>query len=1356
MRTRASLGRVVGIFVPLALGALGTACNDTFDTSRTLPPRGTLGAELFGVVCDRAGGQSLHEDLTGASYAGICHAAADGSFTSTVDQTQLPPMVDGQVDLQGKPVPLKQQQSDRAYGVARMETLAKHRSDLIAALDFTMPDIQIAIKDLGNRDPTKSCGTPAGGGEGRLHDELSNLLGRFQGLYNDGTIPQSTESIARVITAFKAATDAQAAWTHFDARSGYRPIDIALGASRPTIAYPNLRDFSNATLALLSADSQPYQLDPQVDASGNRVPVPGAAYPQLTQLMAVAHAELLNSTADAPLPLLTQATDPTTGATVLDRPRADLEFLQTLLYAQDPAFGGGTSRYVVQRDPRGYAVVPLVGGKVPAPFVDADGDGLPDYDATSGLFTTSTGQPAPSPFFAVGAPDALARDDSSRALNAPGGALLYGYIDTSHTYSASLMRNLEPLVDPNAADSHETLMDLMAGAYVLWGTRDGANKTTKTYADGEKVTFDSFETASSPIVDLLYAFGQILADPSTDTTFSFASTLVQKNPNDVARVVGDALYAKSLADKDATAKIPATSTLWDDMIDVAIQIDQEPGLLADVLRAMGDDATLPLSTSFSAYMANKDRISYDRGHLNGPAYDFNTSSTAAPSTPVDRTKADSGANRSEMQRFLQAIHDTNGVTACNKQGAVVHAQGVPLLGTIDVPAGPANSIIAEGVLATQYGSKTTFNECEVFKIENLAAFYLDSMVGAASLYFRDDFLRNGLAGVGAASVGLIEQSSGLGYSSSNADMYNGADLTTPGFWDTSASQTFRPKPGWLDRLVFFDIAGDSPTSAGQNYTTNHFLADLQGTQIGASVCPERVIPDPCATSSTCSDAPDIGTDKKIHGLRTCPSGDWLFQRDQDATFVWEDFGFFNAITPLISAFSLAKNPTTGQARHREDLFIALMEALHEHWQSGQGTADECALTLNPKVDCSKDGADSYEPLMAQIFSSDILPALHDLVKILEGISVPTCTATDPKTHLCTKPGTPLDGVTVLANAADALINPAHAKTLGLKDRKGAVTSLRNDGTTNAQVTPLYLVLETLNEIDAAFGAYAQANPQDTGRQAQWRSARSQLVDQFLGVSGENTKTQSFVDPSLTKILPVILGSVRAQLWAYCPPGAASCPWARTQLWTNASTTIGGPTFASAMDLNEAIRRDDGGRTETEKLLTYLVDSASSNDALAEMLATLDDMMQVMRDDANLVPFYHVMAAAAVASATDKDGNLQRGVLDATTALLARVAGRAYDSGNNEICAKELDPNGVLNIALAKLVTPMTTGTTTTETPLEIIVDTIADVNRAAPGASTKLLGADYANMGNELSEFLLDPQRGLEQFYQIVRNGTEH
>ena len=60
------------------------------------------------------------------------------------------------------------------------------------------------------------------------------------------------------------------------------------------------------------------------------------------------------------------------------------------------------------------------------------------------------------------------------------------------------------------------------------------------------------------------------------------------------------------------------------------------------------------------------------------------------------------------------------------------------------------------------------------------------------------------------------------------------------------------------------------------------------------------------------------------------------------------------------------------------------------------------------------------------------------------------------------------------------------------------------------------------------------------------------------------------------------------------------------------------------------------------------------------------------------------------------------------------------------------------------------------TPLEVIVDTVADVNRASPSDTTDpLQPTDYANIANELNEFMTDPQRGLDQFYTIVRNATE-
>lgn len=1352
MRTRATFARLVTLGAPV----LVLSCAPSFDASRNVPPRGSLGEELYGVFCDRMGGQSLHEDLSGASYAGICHRP----FTSTVDQGQLPTLVDGAPNTAGQPVPLAQQQADRAYAVGRMETLARHRGALIAALDATFPDETIDIKDVANADPTRSCGVPAAGATGRLHDALTTLLADFQPLYDDGTIPQATEAVAAVIDAFRGSPDARAAWSVYDARAGYRPIAMNLGAVRPMLGWSGLRDLMNASFTLLAADAQPYAANAPVDANGQRLLTPGPAHAQLAHLLATARAELGNATIDPGVAPLMTRTDPITGRTLLSRPRQDLEILRTLFYAEDPAYGGGGSRYIIQRDGRGYVSVPQIGGQIPPPFVDADGDGLADVDGT-GHFVLSNGGVAPSPFFAVAAPDAPARDGFGRALRAPAGPLVYGYLDTSHVYAASLLHNLQPLVDPDPQHDHETVMNLLAGAPVVLGARV---TQTRTYADGERVDYQAFDTTESPALDLLYAFGQVLADPTIGDTLTFAGSLVSQQPGAVARLVGDGLYSKELADADTTAHIPSTSTLWDDVLDVAVGIEQEPGLLEDVLRALGDDASLPLGKIFSAYLTDKDRISYDRAHLNGPALDQTTMAGSNPATPVDRTSPDTGWNRSEWQRFLQTIHDTHGVTACNKAGAVIHARNVsiPVLGktNIDIPTGGGNNPLVSTLLLTNYGTKTSFGECEVFKIPDLASFYVDSIVGAANMYFRDNFMRNGsIGGLGAATVSLIENSSGIGYDPNAADTYNGPDLSTPGFWDLASAQTFRPKPGWLNRLVFFDVAHDSPAPSDVNYVTNHFLGDLTGTQMGTAICPERLIPDPCRVggSGTCAGAPDVSSDGMVHGLRSCSAGQWAFDRDQDATFISEDLGFYAAITPLVTAFATATNPTTGQPRHREDLFIALMEALHKHWQSSQGATAEpgdCTLSLAPATSCSKDGANTYEPLLGRILSSDMLNAVHDLVGVVRSLQVTTCAAADA-TGRCTRSGPTLDGVSVLARAARALLDPKQAASVGLVDRAGSAKAHRNDGTTNPQVTPLYLVLEALDGIDAAFASYAQAHPGDTGRQASWRKARSQLVDQFLSVQGQNTTTQTFADPSLPKILPVLLDAVRAQAAAHCPgPPFGACPWARQTLVANATATIGGPTLASLVDVGDAIRTDPGARTSIESLLTHLLDATSQDDALAAFMASADDLLQVLSDDTNLVPLYRVMATAAAPTTTDSSGRLHRGVVDAMTNLLGRMSGRAYQ-GTTEICANELDPDAVSPLALANLVTPMADATGALgETPLEVILDTIADVNRMKPGDAAPMQSADLGNTAHELSEFFLDPQRGLEQFYAIVRNGT--
>ena len=197
---------------------------------------------------------------------------------------------------------------------------------------------------------------------------------------------------------------------------------------------------------------------------------------------------------------------------MLSRPRSNLEALGVVMMAENPAFGAGTSRYIVKRDVRGLAAVPLVNGTLPAPFVDNDSDGLPDIDAFDQFVSSNKAAP-PSPFFAVDAPtQATAYDGFSRSLS--NNALLYGYIDTTHTFTAAMLDDLGPLVNPDITQDHESLMYMLGGAYVMLGTRDGGNTTQRLYGDAQSgqatISYDAFHPEDSPLVDLIYATS---ADP---------------------------------------------------------------------------------------------------------------------------------------------------------------------------------------------------------------------------------------------------------------------------------------------------------------------------------------------------------------------------------------------------------------------------------------------------------------------------------------------------------------------------------------------------------------------------------------------------------------------------------------------------------------------------------------------------------------------------------------------------------------------------------------------------------------------------------------------------------------------------
>jgi hypothetical protein len=203
---------------------------------------------------------------------------------------------------------------------------------------------------------------------------------------------------------------------------------------------------------------------------------------------------------------------------------------------------------------------------------------------------------------------------------------------------------------------------------------------------------------------------------------------------------------------------------------------------------------------------------------------------------------------------------------------------------------------------------------------------------------------------------------------------------------------------------------------------------------------------------------------------------------------------------------------------------------------------------------------------------------------------------------------------------------------------------------------------------------------------------------------------------------------------------------------NLGDVVGGPTFAAIMDLLDAIRTSDTARLQLEQLLQYLLGPGTSPEAQASTMAASVDVLSILSDDTNLTPFYHAAADVLGAQVTDPNGSIKRrGLADAAIEVLAHVFATAHDSKGNELCSQEIDPNQAIASVLGNFVLPVSS---TQSSPIDAFIDVAADVNRAHPNLTTKLDGADYANIANEVSEFCLDPSKGLEQVYAVVREAT--
>ncbi|MGZ3440577.1 MAG: hypothetical protein ACXVDD_13735, partial [Polyangia bacterium] len=519
---------------------------------------------------------------------------------------------------------------------AKLTTIVGQRSLLVATVDAILP------KDF--------------------LDTLEAFMEQLLPLSDDGTMERAIASLGDLLGTMADDPDFGPALSRLAVRNGYRPTKTAAGLVHTIVNYPNIDDFLGKTLALIA---------------------PGGT--------AEAEWKTLLTAMSMSLKTVAPVTSP-------NDPERTLRLALNLMTSTHPDLATGSVRPLVTRDYRGLAMATTVNGKVQAPFVDKDNDGLADVDAM-GHFVDATGAPlpVPSPFPELGPADTAPRDAQGRALVATGSATtIYKYLDLDGTVFGGLAREGLKLMDP----AKDTTLGLVWGMGALLGPR--ASKT-QVYTDPSGMTdmlpYNGFDTAQSPVLDLAHSFVQLLGDPNADQTFQSTATLLNNYESPTARLIGAMLDASDRGKKHPEAVVPENSVLYDDLMVILNRVLAVPGLTEDLMNALEDPRSKDLAPMIARLMSAKNQVDFVR---TAPAYPLVMGGQDLDAiVPVDRTKPDVDYNQSLMQRIAHLIHDANGVKFCNKPGATALGATFP-------------------------------NGCDMFEIDDLALFYILNMQTNAS------------------------------------------------------------------------------------------------------------------------------------------------------------------------------------------------------------------------------------------------------------------------------------------------------------------------------------------------------------------------------------------------------------------------------------------------------------------------------------------------------------------------------------------------------------------------------------------------------------------------------------------------
>lgn len=952
----------------------------------------------------------------------------------------------------------------------------------------------------------------------------------------------------------------------------------------------------------------------------------------------------------------------------------------------------GQGYFAVLRDPRGAPQINTPGGVLPAPFVDKDGDGLADLDL-SGRFVGAGGAALPviSPFpllDAKKADNAAGRDAVGRALTTAGGTTaLYRYQNLDDTVLAALLRESAALFDPE----RDVPLRLLRGAGHLLGPRVPAHRD---YPNQPGVDYPGFDPAQSPLLDVIYGFLQLLTYSTSSSDGSGADLqqllrgtqlLLTTQESAVARLL-DALgkaYDESRKPGYDSAALAPSSTLFDDLAPILVRLLRQPALVTDLIGALGDPAAADLgqlaailATDRSLIFMNQNQLDYNLPTpppiIGAPGKLVNR---ALPDSDVDKDPQNPQNNRSILQRILHVLHDTNGVQLCNRQGAYVN---LSILGINISIAGPASP-------------------CTLYRIDDVASYFLLS-IADQSVKNQDPYANflNSITDPGLKfQAQALELLGGLG-----------SLIGIPGF-------SPYPAPQQLGRMLF------------QN---NNQRADFFKTTLDYGPCTPKREGTLCSNQNTSLQAYHDGA---LFAFEAVHPKDTSGNLKTNVTF-------YTAFRPIVNAFGryqecVARDGSGScvQKRNAVKILADLLSVLHRHWSTVQSVTFD--VPYEPQQQHS--GLVRYEPLIAAVLGqSDLWTATAQLAPLLN-----TTRLDDGSNLAVSQP---------VIRLLRWLLDPEAPRLGGpLVFRDGRTAAQRNDGKPTFQrtgdpvigevlaaaaqgvVTPYDLLADAYLKKNARFASDAVA----LQRQAQWVLARSAAYDELF-LARPVAGGFKLRNPRVRGLLLATLDHLRERILSHGKAGDLSA-WAQRGLYGDLHSALLGPVMAGAVDALGPLSDVPAAQRGLGQLLSYLLadPGPGAPDALRfqSLLTLTADLVQLLQDDADLVPLLHAVGLAA---------DPQNGALDGGGAVLRRSL--PADTENSLLAVgKNLfraDPSG--------------------RYPADYLGETVVELNRPAAGApglrGTDLTAAEVQAQLLSIGQFLADNQRGARRVVDIIRART--